>query len=179
MHNFLIVASSSESSPGLFEALGLDVTLLIEQTIAFLILVAILSKFVYPALVKSIDARREQIEAGVKEAKQAEEALAKAEADVVGILAAARKEADEIIARSQQASAANVTEAEQKAKVRAERIVADARAQLDNDIRKARESLKGYAVKLVATATEHIVDERLDDKKDAKLIKDAIDREQA
>lgn len=179
MQDMLFVASGSESSPGLLQALGIDGKLLIEQAIAFLILVAILGKFVYPALVKAVDARREQIEAGMKEAKQAEEALAVAEAKVADMLADARKEADEIIARSHQEATAMVADAEDKAKTRAEQIVADARTQLDSDVRKAREALKSDTIELVALATERIVGEKLDAKKDASLIKGALTQEKA
>lgn len=179
MQDMLIVASSGQASPGLLQALGIDGKLLVEQAIAFLILVVILGKFVYPALVKAIDARREQIEAGMKEAKQAEEALVNAEAKVSDLLADARKEADEIIARSHQEATAMVADAEEKAKTRAEQIVADARTQLEADVRKAREALKSETIKLVALATEHVVNEKLDEKKDANLIKGALSEEQA
>lgn len=177
MHN--LIAAATESSPGLFEALGLDVKLLVEQTIAFLILVAILAKFVYPALIKAIDARRDQIEAGMKEAKQAEEALTTAEAKVADMLADARKEADEIIARSHTEATAMVADAEDKAKTRAEQIVADARTQLDAEVRKAREALKSETVQLVALATEKVLDEKLDANKDTNLIKGALKQEKA
>lgn len=178
MHN-LIVASASEASPGLLEALGIDVKLLVEQTIAFLILVLILGKFVYPALIKAIDARRDQLEAGMKEAKEASEALVKAEEKVTDLLADARREADEIIARSHQEAATMVSDAEDKAKARAEQIVADARTQLDADVRKAREALKSETIQLVALATEQVVGEKLDAKKDANLIKGSLSQEKA
>lgn len=168
----LIVAS--ESNPGLLQALGIDGKLLLEQSIAFLILVAILAKFVYPALIKAIDNRRDQIEAGMKEAKEAGEALEKAEAKVAGMLAEARKEADDIIARSHKESAAQVAEAEDKAKARAEQIIKDARAQLDTDVAKARQALKKDTIELVALATEKVVKEKLDTKKDAGLITEAL-----
>lgn len=173
MQSLLFVASTG-SSPSIFSALGLDGKLLVEQSIAFLILVAILGKFVYPALVKSIDTRREQIESGLKEAKEAGEALAKAEAKVEDALAAARKDADEILARSHQDAAAMIAEAEDKARARAEQIVADARNQLESDVRKAREELKSETVKLVAYATEQIIDQKLDSTKDSGIIKDAL-----
>jgi F-type H+-transporting ATPase subunit b len=179
MQDMLIVASTSESSPGLLQALGIDGKLLIEQSIAFLILVAILGKFVYPALIKVIDSRREQIEAGMQEAKQAEEALATAEAKVSDLIAEARKEADEVIARSQQEASAMVADAEEKAKARSEQIVADARIQLEVDVRKAREALKSDTIELVALATERIVGEKLDAKKDASLIREALSQEKA
>lgn len=181
MHNLIVASAEAakETSPGLFEALGLDVRLLVEQTIAFLILVAILAKFVYPALIKTIEQRREQIEAGQKEAKQAEEALIAAEEKVADMLADARREADEIIARSHTEASAMVSDAEEKAKARAEQVVADARNQLEADVRKAREVLKSEAITLVAAATEKIVGEKLDEKKDANLIKGALSQEKA
>jgi len=177
MHNLIV--ASTESNPGLLQALGIDGKLLVEQAVAFLILVAILGKFVYPALVKAIESRREQIEAGMEEAKQAEEALANAEAKVADMLADARKEADDIIARSHQEATSMVADAEEKAKNRAEQIVADARTQLDADVRKAREALKSETIKLVALATEQVVNEKLDEKKDANLIKAALNQEKA
>ncbi|HEY5668299.1 MAG TPA: F0F1 ATP synthase subunit B [Candidatus Saccharimonadales bacterium] len=178
MHDMLIVASTEKASPGLLQALGIDGKLLIEQGIAFLILVFILGKFVYPALVKAIDARRDQIEAGMQEAKAAQEALEKAEAKVAELLAEARHEADDIIARSHQEATAMVADAEEKAKNRAEQIVADAHTQLEADVRKAREALKSETIKLVALATEHVAHEKLDNSKDAALIKSAL-QEQA
>jgi F-type H+-transporting ATPase subunit b len=63
-----------------------------------------------------------------------------------------------------------VSDAEDKAKQRAEQIVADARTQLDADVRKAREALKAETVSLVAAATERIIGEKLDGQKDTGLI---------
>ncbi|HEY5805815.1 MAG TPA: F0F1 ATP synthase subunit B [Candidatus Saccharimonadales bacterium] len=179
-HLFLLASTApeaehaAEESQSLFTALGIDVTLLIEQTIAFLILVFLLAKFVYPALIKVVDGRREQIEAGIKEAKQAEESLAKAEAKVSELLVEARKEADDILARTHQEAANVVADAESKAKTRAEQIVADARQQLELDVAKAREALKKDTVELVALATERVVGEKLDAQKDAELVKKSL-----
>ena len=166
--------ATAEESQGLFSALGIDWKLLIEQWVAFLILLFLLAKFVYPALMKAVDNRREQIEAGMKEAKEAEEKLAQAESKVADLLAEARKEADEMLARTQTEANAVVADAEDKAKTRAEQIVADARQQLDTDVRKAREALKKDTVELVALATEKVVGEKLDAQKDGKLITAAL-----
>jgi len=173
------IVATTTSSPGLFEALGLNLKLLVEQTIAFLILVWILAKWVYPVMVKAIDTRREQIEAGIEEAKQSQAALEVAEAKVEELLAQARKDADDILARSHQESGAMIADAEARAQSRAEQIVTDARAQLETDVRKAREALKQDTLKLVVAATEQVIGEKLDEHKDAKLIKGALQKEQA
>lgn len=172
----LIAAATetAEESAGLFQALGIDVKLLVEQSLAFLILVLVLAKWVYPALIKAVDNRRATIEASLQEAKQSQEASEKAQEQVAELLEQARKDADEVLARTHQEAAGIISEAEDKAKARAEQIVADARTQLDADVRKAREALKAETVKLVAIATERVIGEKLDTSKDAGSIAAAL-----
>ncbi|HKU18078.1 MAG TPA: F0F1 ATP synthase subunit B [Candidatus Saccharimonadales bacterium] len=172
-----LLAATESSSPGLFQALGIQWQLFVEQGVAFLILVGVLAKFVYPALTKAIDDRRTQIEAGLQEAKQSQEALEQAEAKVAEMLEQARKDADDILTRTHQEAASTVAEAESKAKARAEQIVADARDQLNVDIAKAREALKRDTVELVALATERVIGEKLDAHKDAQLVQKALAKE--
>jgi F-type H+-transporting ATPase subunit b len=166
--------AAASSSPGLFQALGLDWKLLVEQAIAFLILVGILGKYVYPVLIKAIDDRRDTIEAGLKEAEKSRKDLEKTEAKIEQLFADARKEADAVLNRAQQEATGVVSDAEAKAKTRAERIIADAHNQLEADIIKARASLKRDTAELVALATEKIIHEKLDTTKDASLIERAL-----
>lgn len=176
----LMAAAEAEAEKqGLFQALGLDVKQLLINSVAFLILVGVLAKFVFPVLIKSIDERRATIEAGLEEAKKSQEAAEKAEKQVAALLAEARKDADEVIARSQKEAAEMVAQAEDKAKQRAEQIVTDARAQLEVDVAKARTALKKDAMQLVVAATEKIINEKLDAKQDAKLVEAALAKERA
>lgn len=169
--------AEAAASPGILEALGIDVKLLVEQTVAFVILVALLGKFVFPALIKAIDKRQEAVETIAKEAAEAHKALEKAESKADEVLATARKDADALLARSNEAAATAIQAAEIKAKERAEQIVADARVTLDADVRKAQALLKKEAVALVAAATERVIGEKVDATKDAKLIESALQRE--
>ncbi|MDB5166255.1 MAG: atpF [Candidatus Saccharibacteria bacterium] len=171
---YLFAAAEASSNGGLIDALGIKGQLFLVQGIAFLILVGLLGKFVWPVLIKAIDARRSAIEAGLEEAKQSREALDKANEKADKLLAAARKDADAVISRGQQEAAGVIAEAEAKAKVRAERLVADAHKQLEADIAKARRDLKKDTAELVASATERIIHEKLDDKKDASLIERSL-----
>ena len=56
-------SEAAAADKDLFSALGIDWRLLILQIIAFLILVVLLGKFVYPWLMKSVDERQAGIEA--------------------------------------------------------------------------------------------------------------------
>lgn len=168
---------AEEASGGLLGALGIDGRLFVTQLIAFLVLIAILKKWVFPPIIRAIDKRQESLDATVKEAAEARKALEKAESKADDILVSARKEADALLARSNEATAAAIQSAEVKAKERAEQIVADARVTLDADVRKAQALLKKEAVSLVAAATEQVIGEKVDAAKDAKLIEKALQRE--
>ncbi len=169
-----IESEAPAAQQSLFAALGVNWKLLIVQGLAFLVLVAVLRKFVYPVLIKSIDSHRSQIEAGLEEAKKSHLELEKAEAKAADLLAEARKDADAVLARSQQEAAVLLQEAEAKAKVRAERLMADAAVKLDAEVNKARRALKHEAAQLVSQATERILHEKLDSKKDAQLIEQSL-----
>jgi len=163
-------AQGESGNTDLFSALGLDVRLLILQTLAFLVLVFILGKFAYPPILKAIDDRRTKIEAGLQDAKQAAADLKSVEQKVSEILRDARKEAGEIITRSQQESAATVEAAQEKAVRRAETIVEQAQAQMESEVAAARKALRQETVQLVAQATEKIIKQKIDAQTDAQLI---------
>lgn len=180
--DFMIVMAAAEAeagSQGLTQALGLSGSELLINSGAFLILVGLLAKFVFPPLIRSIDKRRETIEAGLVQAKKSQEAAEKAEKQVEALLVEARKEADEVIARGHKEAADMVAAAEDKAKQRADQIVSDARAQLGVEVTKARAALKKDTMHLVALATEKVIAEKLDAKQDAKLVEAAIAQERA
>lgn len=175
--NFAAVAAEKAEeagNAGLLGALGINGKLFITQLLAFLVLVAILGKFVYPVLVKSIDGRRETIEKGLAEAKASQAASEKAEENIRKLLADARKDADAIINRAQTEASSQVSEAEEKARTRAEQIVRDAHTQLEADITKARAALKKDTAALVALATEKVLKEKVDGSKDSQLIDRAL-----
>jgi F-type H+-transporting ATPase subunit b len=170
----ILFAAEAASNPGLLQALGIDGKLLIQQALAFLILVAILKKWVYPVLIKSIDDRRNAIEAGQEQAKQAQKMLEETEKKVAGMLKDARGDADDLLKRAQSEASEIVSGAEGKAKVRAEQIVKDAHNQLEADVAKARQALKRDTIALVAQATERIIHEKVDSAKDTQLIDRAL-----
>jgi F-type H+-transporting ATPase subunit b len=171
--------AEAEASGGLLGALGIDGRLFVTQLIAFLVLLFILKKWVFPPIIRSIDKRQESIDLTVREAAEARAALEKAESKAGDILAEARKEAEAVLARTQEEAQRAISESEAKAKERAEQIVADARTQLDSDVKKARAILKKDAVQLVAVATEQIVAEKIDTTKDKALIERSLEKAEA
>lgn len=172
--NVTIFAAEAGGNTSLLTALGIDWRLLVLQAVAFLVLVALLGKFVYPVLIRSIDERQEQLDAGAKASEEAEKRAEAANEKAEQRMREAREQADGIVATAHKEAADMVATAEKRAETKAEHIVTEARATLDNDIAAARTALRQETTELVALATEKIIGEKLDAKKDASLIERSL-----
>lgn len=167
-------AGHAEAETGILVALGIDWRLLVLQVVAFAVLLWFLGKFVYPVLIRAIDKREAAIEDSVKAAKEAETKAEQSEAEVEKLLKQARKEAADIVDLAHKEAQQQVKDAEDRAKSRGDQIVAEAREQLGRDVTKARAELRADAADLVALATEKIVREKVDVKKDKALLEAAL-----
>lgn len=167
--------ASAESNGDLLASLGIDWTLLIVQLVAFLILVWLLGKYVYPVLVKALDAREEKIAEAAKAAESAEKKAEAAEARIEETLKKARTEAADIVATAKKEATQMVESAEAKAKQRSERIIAEAQEDLQKDVLAARKALEKDTVDLVKRAASLAVAGIADEKLDTALIKKSVE----
>ena len=173
--NFLSnFAETAQPEGDILTALGIDWRLLIVQIVAFLILVWLLGKFVYPWLMKSVDERQKNIEDAAKLAKKAHDSAVETQAETAAMLAEARKEAANIVETAKLEATTLVSTSETRARTTAEAIVADAHTQMQRDIDKARRELHDETLELIAVATEKVVRGTIDKKADAALIADAL-----
>lgn len=162
------------ANKSVFESLGIDWQMLILQIVAFLVLVFILGKYVYPWLMKSVDERQANIDAANKAASEAQSAAVDAEERVEKLLKQARNEAADILATAKLESAAAQTASEEKAKKRSEQIVADAQSEIQKEVVAAKKALHNETLELVALATEKVVGKAVSSKIDESLITDAL-----
>jgi F-type H+-transporting ATPase subunit b len=176
MHIFLAETEGSAGGIGaLFTALGLNLPALILNMLAFLVIVWVLGKFVYPTLIKALDAKKDEYEAAARMEAEAKTALAGAEDKANQALTEARRAADEILASAKADATAQIEAARTKATEQAERLVAEAHEQLNRDILTARKELKSETAKLVAGATGAVLKEKLDSSRDAELINRSLE----
>jgi F-type H+-transporting ATPase subunit b len=166
-------AENADSGGGL-GAFQLNLKDFVIQLITFVLVLLVLRKWVVPKLVETVEKRRETLEDSLKNAKATEEALARAEAKAEEILSAARAQADEALAEAKDAGAGIITKAEEAAAKRANLIVREAESRLSEEREKLRGELREELAVLVADATEKIIHEKLDDKRDMSLIERAI-----
>lgn len=175
MLNAITQFSQTASTDGdVLSSLGIDWTLIIVQTVAFLLLAAILAKFVYPTFLRILDKRDEAAQASAKAAEAAKEHAEKAETEVEKLLAAARKDAREIVTTAKDEANATIEAAEDRAKSKADQLVASAHEQLNKDVLAARETLRNDTIELVALATEQVVGKTISTSVDESVIKQSI-----
>lgn len=167
------VTHAAEQAGGL-SALGLNWQSFLFQLITFVIVLLILRQFVFKKLVKTLEDRRQAVEQSLSHAAETEKRLKTTETTIVKMLEDARAQAGDIVDLGHKEAALLVEDAQKKAALRAERLVADAKVQMDAQITKARQELKAETAQLVAKATEHIIKEKLDPKKDAALIAESL-----
>lgn len=174
--NFLtqFAAETTTTDGDIFAALGIDWRLLILQIVAFLILVVLLGKFVYPWLMKSVDERQQKIDEANDAAAKAQKAAAQQQADLAELLATARKEAADIVSTAKLEAAEMTATTEKKAREAAEKITEAAHQQIEKDVEKARKDLHNDTIELVALATEKIVGAKVSKTVDDELIKSAL-----
>lgn len=175
MKNILInFAATSSEKQDLFGSLGINWQLLLLQTIAFLILLFILRKWVYPPLVNMLDRREEAVRASADAAMEAEKQAAEAEARTAELLDEAKKEASEIVATARDEAARSADETHRKAEAKAEAMLKSAKDELNKEIEAAKKDLKDETLDLVALATGKVLEEKVDAKKDSALISKAL-----
>lgn len=177
--NYLSQFAATEAKPDMFSSIGIDWKLLILQSIAFLILLWFLKKFVYPALVAMLDRREKLIEESTKAALEAEKNAAAAEAKTTKMIKQARVEADEMLAGAKAEASNIVDEAEKKSRKRAEQIVSDAEAEISRSIDVARKTLRNETIGLVTEATEKVVGKSVTATVDKKIVADAVKEAEA
>ena len=167
-------AATETANPSLISVLGIDWMMFTFQIVAFLVTVLLLSKFVYPWLMKSVDERQHKIETSAKAAAEAQKAADHTEKRIVKLLSEARIEADDIVASAKAESLATISAAEDASKKRADQIIASAQREIEGEILLAKNAIKNEMVQLVALATEKVVGKVVSNQVDNKIIADSI-----
>jgi F-type H+-transporting ATPase subunit b len=146
----------------------------IVELITFLVMTAILARYVYPEVVRLAEARQRQV---TDQLKEAEKARAEAEARLKEAevhLTDARKTAQSVIDAANKSAEQLRQERKQKAEEEARRLIESARKEIEAERIKAIQSVRSEVAGLVVSATEKVIGETLDLTKHKQLIDQAI-----
>jgi|ERR1700693_2320815 len=144
------------------------------ELITFLVMMAILARWVYPEIVRLAEARQRMI---AEQLTEAEKARADAEArlnEAEAKLADARKTAQSVIEAATKSGEQLRQELKQKAEEEAKRVTAAARKEIEAERERAIQSIRNEVAGLVVAATEKVIGETLDEGKHKQLIERAI-----
>lgn len=130
---------------------------LIGQTIAMIVFVWFCMKFVWPPLLGIIEERQREIADGLAAAEKGARSLEVAEVEKTKLLDEARGQAREIIEQANGRANGIVDEARTMADQEGERILVAAKAEVEQEVNRAREELRGQVGQIAVAGAEKII----------------------
>jgi F-type H+-transporting ATPase subunit b len=149
--------------------MNINLTLL-GQSITFAIFVWFCMKFIWPPIMHALDARRKQIADGLAAADRGKHELELSEKRAAQHLREARAQSGDVLAQAERRAAQIVEEAKQTSKIEGERQLAAAKAEIEREMNRARESLREQVALLAVAGAERILRREVDAKTHADLL---------
>lgn len=131
--------------------------LLFWQTVTFLVLLLLLSRFAWKPIMSSLREREETIEGALRSAELARQEMTKLRADNERLLDEARAERDAMMRKAQQTADIIVEEAKNKAAAESNRIVESARAAILSERQAAIDDIRRQVATLSVDIAEKVI----------------------
>ena len=149
----------------------MDINLtLFMQAAAFAAFIWFTAKFVWPPLMRAVDTRQKQIADGLAAGEQGRQSLANTEKKIADMMVEAKQRSSEIIAQGDKLKNETIEAAKEQAKVEAERILAGAKAEIEQEIQRAKEALRNQVADLAVAGASKILKREVDAKAHADLL---------
>ena len=143
---------------------------LFAQAIVFTAFIWFTVKFVWPPLLRAIEARQKQIADGLAAGEQGRKSLEVSAKQAEQAIQEARVRAAEIIAQAEKRDAQMVEAAKIAAKNEGDREKAAAKADIQQEAQRAREQLREQVAALAVAGAEKILRREVDAKAHAELL---------
>lgn len=153
----------------------LDLSLsFVAEVVAFLAMVLILARWVYPPVIRVAEARQRSVSEQLRLAEEARTAAEERLQEAVAKLNAAQSQAAEIVEAAGRSAEALRVELRQRSEEEAHRVVEAARDDIEAERRRAIDSVRTEMADLVVSATEKVIGQSLDLGHHRRLIDAAI-----
>ena len=174
LFSFMIVSAAFGSSGGEGEAHSSGISQFIWPVINFAILVTILFVFAKKPLQNYLKNRSETIAKTLDEARQAKEAALKALEEVEEKLKLKDKEIAEILSAAERSGAQERDRIIEETGKLKERVLEQAKANIEFELKHAKESIKAEAVELAMELAEKKIKEKMTKEEQEKLLEDSL-----
>lgn len=132
------------------------------QTFAMIVFVWFCMKFIWPPLMLALDERRTKIADGLAAAEKGQQELARAQARFEETIRESRDQAAEIIRQAENRSREIITEAQQNAITEGERLIAQARSEIEQEANRARDALRGDVAVIAMNGAQQLLGREID-----------------
>ena len=143
---------------------------LFAQAIVFATFIWITVKFVWPYMLRAIEARQKTIADGLAAAEQGKKSLELSSKQAGDEIAAARNRAADIVTQAEKRAAQAIEEAKTAAKAEGDREKAAAKADIQQEVSRAREQLREQVAALAVAGAEKILRREVNAKAHADLL---------
>jgi len=159
----------------LIKNFGVNPYLLSAQIVNFLIILYILKRFAYKPILKLLDKRKQTIEEGQKNAEKATIALQKALDEEKKILRNAQSEAKNILSDANKQADTIITSSHEKGKKQVEKLLADARDQLEKERKETEKRLASQITTLAVDILQKSLKGFFSEKEQKEVMKKAAE----
>lgn len=139
--------------------------LVIWMTLAFGVLLYILAKFAWPAIITALSEREKSIEEALLSAEKAREAMENLKLGNEELIREAKDDRDNILKEARKLKEKMISEAKEKAQAAADSIVEGARERIESEKKAALIEIKNTIATYSIEIAEKILREELKDKK--------------
>lgn len=166
-------AEQAADGPGIFD-LNLGVSFW--TVVIFLVLLWLLKRYAFPPILGYAQAREERIQEILDRAARDREEAGRLMEEQRAALTEARQAAEEIVADGKRAGERVRQEVMDRAREEQEELLERARREIEREREQALEAIRREAVELSIAAAGKLVERRLDQEEDRRLVKDFIER---
>lgn len=144
---------------------------IIGQSIAFFVFVWFCMKYVWPPITAILEERQKKIADGLEAADRAQRDLRLAQDKSADALREAKKKSAELIDQANKRSSQIIDEAKDKAREEGQRLVAGAKAEIDLEVQRVKESLRAQLASIAIAGAEKILEKNIDKAANEELVK--------
>ena len=153
-----------------------DFGLVFWMFLAFIILFAILCKYAWPVILKTVDQRADLIDKGVEYAHEAQEQLKNAQAQSDAYMAEARRKQADMLREADKMKTQIIEEARTAAQAEAQKVMDSAKLQIEQQQKEAQQQLRNQVSEMALEIAGKVVKTQLaDEKAQSKLVGSLLD----
>ncbi|RLA36590.1 MAG: F0F1 ATP synthase subunit B [Gammaproteobacteria bacterium] len=153
--------------------MNINLTLIV-QLFSFALFVWFCMKFIWPPIMAALDERKQTIADGLAAAERGKREQELAEKRAKELLAETKEQAAELIAQAQKRASEIVEESKGEARSEGQRLLEAARAEIDQEVNRAKEQLRSQVVALAVSGAGKVLAREIDAKAHADLLEELV-----